>query len=177
MTANSFSSPDPASPSPNQDRRRVRRRWLIGGSIAVALVLIGSAAVYAGTTIADDREPESPMRQPGQAISSAEPAPTPSRPSPTPQGESAFNVCVEAQMILLDMIGVDVDYVETRRTAADRIRALAAPTSMLQAQLDELADELDAAAQMVEDDPTAEAEAIDREDAASLALIDSGECV
>jgi hypothetical protein len=165
------------SPLPNQDRQRLRRWWLIGGSIAVALLLIGAAAaVYAGTRPANDRGSEAAPVEPSTVPPSPSPTTSPPDPVPTEEPVTGWTLCMEVQTILQDMIDVDTDYVETRRTAADRLRELETPTPSHRALLDDFADELDAAAQMVEDDPTAELDAFDREAAASSAFINSGGC-
>jgi hypothetical protein len=177
MTVNSFSSPDPGSPSPNQDRRRNRRRWLIGGTVALALAIVGAAAVYAGTMLADDDRSADAAAEPGAEPRSAPPLIPPDPPSPGPSTDQGWAFCMEVQSILSDeFVDLDVDFVESRRAAADRLRHLVAPSSTHRVALDELADELIELAEIVEEDPAAEAEASERSDEAVFEFIDDGGC-
>lgn len=160
------------SSSPNQGRRRSPRWWLIGGLIALALVLIGAAAVYAGTRLTDD--PES-TAEPGRPTASPTTPGLPGFLGPSEQPEVRFD-CTQVFAIIAETVGVDIDYVESRRAAAERFRQLAPTSPVQRAALGALIDEYDAVAQMVEDDPGAEAEATIRERAARDSFIESGAC-
>ena len=143
----------------------------------MALVLIGAAAVYAGTTIGGgDRSDRDEFVQPDGGLPS--PRPSTSRGlSPTEPADRGLAFCLQVQAILSDeFVDLDVDFVESRRAAAGRLRELAAPTSTHRAARDELADELEALAETVEEDPAAEAEASERGDEAVFAFIDGGGC-
>jgi hypothetical protein len=147
---------------------------LVGG-LTVALLLVGVAVVYAGTRSTEDRE-AGPTEPAGVDQPSALPPIPPGLP-PTEQAvDLGWALCMEIQVAFDDTVGVDLDYAEALGNLGNRLRALEAPTAGQQALLDELVDEVDAAAQMVEDDPTVEYEANRRADGAHLAFIDAGGC-
>lgn len=171
MTVNPTPAATPASGSASQDRRRFRR--LIGVLIGVALVLIGAAVVYAGVGSAGESGPEAEPVPPGTVPTSI--GLVPDFPLPTAQPAGGFG-CLQVLGILNGMIGADAGYVASRRDAADQLRQLEPATPAQQAALDALASELDAAAQLVEDDPSAEPEALEREGAASDAFAETGVC-
>ena len=179
MTVPPSGPTEPGAPSPQQGRRGARRWLLIFGSVA-ALVLIGAVTVYVATTGADEPDAAGQIVPPSPAASSVPPTartapPTQLFPTATASAEQEFS-CRQVFQIFADMLVVEASYVETRREAADKIRHLAQQYPEQRAELETLADELDAAAQMVEDDPGAESAAVDREDAAALAFYGSGVC-
>lgn len=177
MAQDFSASSDPERPPTNQGRTQSRRWWLIGG-LAVALLLVGAAAAYAGTRFAEDPESsaaEPPVADPPSASPVTPPSflePPPTEPPPAQGGDFCWDVI----NILSDRVGVDLDYVENTRDIADRLRQLDAPTPTHQAALDDLVAELEAAADMVEDDPSAEGAASDRDDEAAFAFVDAGGC-
>jgi hypothetical protein len=177
MTLNPSSSPGSDYPPPNQDRQRFRRWWVVGG-LVVALLLVGAAAAYAGTVLANRGESAAEdLAAPSATLSSAPPSLPPGMLPTERPTDLGWAFCRDVNFILSDeFVELDVDYVKSRRAAADRLRELEAPTLTHQAALDELADQLDAAAQMVEDDPAAEGGAIEREDAAYVAFVNAGGC-
>jgi hypothetical protein len=148
--------------------------WAIVGLIV--LLLIGSAAGYGGTRLAlassDEADPAAATAPlPGPAGTPAPPA-TPELALPsvppveTPGGGEVGEVCSEVGLIMVTLAlapveeaeGEDYDgfvevVVDARRTAAGQIRDLEGEDAAQQDALDTLADEIDGAAQMVEDDP------------------------
>jgi hypothetical protein len=163
------SSPDGVSAHPGW---RPSRRWWLAGGLAVVLLMIGVVTVYAMTRNVADRG--------AVADEPAEASAPPSIPAGLLPTDRPVNpgraFCRAVQDILNQVIGVDLDYAENRRSIAGQLRELDAPTPRHQAARDELADEFDAAAQMVEDDPAAELEALDRDRAAQFGFLDAGGC-
>ena len=187
MTVRPPASIEPGAPSPHHGRRGIRRWLLIFGSVAV-LVVIGAVTVYAATTGTDEPEAAGQLVPPSPSASSVPPtartAPpthlTPLTPVEQPTLSELDILCRDVLIILNDVMttGGGEDYVETRRAGADRIRALAEDYPAQQEALEAFADELDAAAQLVEDDPSPRTEqvAFDREEAAGYAFFDAVGC-
>lgn len=159
-----------AEPSPVSSHRPWFRHWWAVALLALAM-LIGAGMGF-GTTrlvsaLASDEEP-GPAQIEEQA---AAPDPTsPSSPTlPSPPGPIGGTVdlelCGEVAVIMLTMTATLLeefddfeDYsaavADSRRTAAADLRSLATDDPQQRAALTALADELDATAQVVEDNPT-----------------------
>ena len=150
------------------------------------LVLIGAVTVYAATTGTDEPDAAGQLVPPSTSASSV---PPPARTAPpthltplTPVEQATPSeldlLCREVLIIFSDTVVTVDDYAETRRAGADRIRNLVEHYPAYREALDTLADELDAAAQMYEDDPSPRTEqmAFDREEAAGYAFFDAVGC-
>jgi hypothetical protein len=169
QSPSAWSSPDSVSPEPG---RRLSRRWWLAGGLAVVLLMIGVVTVYAVTRDVADRGSVA-----DEPVEASAPPSIPAGLLPTDRPVNpGREFCRAVQGILNQVIGIDIDYAENRRSIADQLRELDAPTPRHQAARDELADEFDAAAQMVEDDPAAESEALDRDRAAQFGFLDAGGC-
>jgi len=148
--------------------------WAIVGLIV--LLLLGSAAGYGGTRLAlassDETDPAAATAPSPEPAGTPAPPATPGLALPTvppvetPGGGEFGEVCSEVAVILVTLAlapveaaeGDDYDafvevVVDSRRTAAGQIRDLEGEDAAQQDSLDTLADEIDGAAQMVEDDP------------------------
>jgi hypothetical protein len=183
--------PDPFYAIPRAVRPWYGRWWAIGG-LVLAVLLLGTAA-YGATRIVADRAggdqrwagPVGTADPGGGAAATTPPATTSPVPAgippvtpAAPQGDAAWDLCMDIYGILGDMVGAfgAEEFVESRRTAADRIRDLRAPTPSHQAALDDFTADLDALAQMVEDDPSTEQQGVDGTWEAYNEFVLSGGC-
>jgi hypothetical protein len=175
-----FSATGPGAPSapPYGAAPRSRKPWFgrwWGILVLIAMLLVGAAAGYGATRAALNASDDSNTNAAGNLDPAASESPLPQTapespalglpslpPLETPAG-AVSELCSEVAVIMLTMALAPIEetddadaYIDTlidsRRTAADEVRELEGEDADQQASVEALADEIDGAAQMVEDD-------------------------